>query len=65
MMYFYKNGDGTVLVYSDLPISKYIEITEEEYLAIQEENQRLAEEQEKAEKEALLKQLMAELYLAE
>ncbi len=62
MMYFYKNGDGTVLVCSDLPISKYIEITEEEYLAIQEENQRLAEEQEK---EALLKQLMAELYLAE
>jgi hypothetical protein len=61
-MYFYKNGDGTVLVCSDLPISKYIEITEEEYLAIQEENQRLAEEQEK---EALLKQLMAELYLAE
>lgn len=54
MMYFYKNGDGTVLVCSDLPISKYIEITEEEYLAIQEENQRLAEEQEKAEKEALL-----------
>lgn len=62
MMYFYKNGDGTVLACSDLPISKYIEITEEEYLAIQEENQRLAEEQEK---EALLKQLMAELYLAE
>lgn len=65
MMYFYKNGDGTVLACSDLPISKYIEITEEEYLAIQEENQRLAEEQEKVEKEALLKQLMAELYLAE
>lgn len=61
MMYFYKNGDGTVLACSDLPISKYIEITEEEYLVIQEENQRLAE----AEKEALLKQLMAELYLAE
>lgn len=60
-MYFYKSNDG-VLAKSPLPISKYIEITEEEYLAIQEENQRLAEEQEK---EALLKQLMAELYLAE
>lgn len=63
-MYYYKSNDG-VLAQSPLPISKYIEITEEEYLAIQEENQRLAEEQEKAEKEALLKQLMAELYLAE
>nr|DAU58761.1 MAG TPA: hypothetical protein [Caudoviricetes sp.] len=63
-MYYYKSNDG-VLAQSPLPISKYIEITEEEYLAIQEENQRLAEEQEKAKKEALLKQLMAELYLAE
>ena len=63
-MYYYKSNDG-VLAQSPLPISKYIEITEEEYLAIQEENQRLVEEQEKAEKEALLKQLMAELYLAE
>lgn len=63
-MYYYKSNDG-VLAQSPLPISKYIEITEEEYLAIQEENQRLTEEQEKAEKEALLKQLMAELYLAE
>lgn len=63
-MYYYKSNDG-VLAQSPLPISKYIEITEEEYLAIQEENQRLAEEQEKAEKQALLKQLMAELYLAE
>lgn len=63
-MYYYKSNDG-VLAQSPLPISKYIEITEEEYLAIQEENQRLAEEQEKAEKEALLRQLMAELYPAE
>lgn len=63
-MYYYKSNDG-VLAQSPLPISKYIEITEEEYLAIQEENQRLAEEQEKAKKEALLKQLMAELYPVE
>lgn len=63
-MYFYKSNDG-VLAKSPLPISKYIEITEEEYLAIQEENQRLAEEQEKQEKQALLQQLLAELYPAE
>lgn len=31
MMYFYKNSDGTILARSDLPISRYIEITEEEY----------------------------------
>lgn len=59
-MYFYKSNDG-VLAQSPLPISKYTEITEEEYLAIQEENRKLAEEQELEAKKALLKQLMAEL----
>lgn len=47
MMYFYKNSDGTVLAQSDLPISRYIEITEEEYnslrMAALEEKELLAE----------------------
>lgn len=46
-MYFYKNSDGTVLAQSDLPISRYIEITEEEYNQILAEQQALALEEER------------------
>ena len=46
-MYFYKNSDGTVLAQSDLSISRYIEITEEEYNQILAEQQALALEKER------------------
>lgn len=64
-MYFYKNSDGTVLAQSDLPISRYIEITEEEYNQILAEQQTLALEEERKQKEKLMRELMAELYPAE
>ena len=64
-MYFYKNSDGTVLAQSDLSISRYIEITEEEYNQILAEQQALALEKEREQKEKLMRELMAELYLAE
>lgn len=59
-MRYFKSEDG-MLIQSNFPISSYTEITEEEYLAIQEENRKLAAEQELEAKKALLKQLMAEL----
>lgn len=64
-MYFYKNSDGTVLAQSNLPISRYIEITEEEYNQILAEQQALALEEEREQKEKLMRELMAELYPAE
>lgn len=64
-MYYYKTNG--VYCKSSNPISNptYTQIPESEYQAEQEKRAAEAKEQEKQEKEALLKQLMAELYLAE
>lgn len=64
-MYYYKTNG--VYCKSSNPISNpaYTQIPESEYQAEQEKRAAEAAEQEKAEKEALLRQLMAELYPAE
>lgn len=59
-MYFYKSNDG-VLVQSPLSISRYIEITEEEYIALEKQNMEAAKAQELEDKKALLQQLKDEL----
>lgn len=62
-MYFYEY-EG-VYYTSNKPLKGFNEITQEEYEAKMDELNTIAAEQEKAEKEALLKQLMAELYPGE
>lgn len=64
-MYYYKTNG--VYCKSSNPISNpaYTQIPESEYQAEQEKRAAEAAEQEKQEKQALLKQLMAELYPAE
>lgn len=59
-MYFYKFEETYYT--SNKPLEGFTEITQEEYEAKMDELSAITAEQERAEKEALLKQLMAELY---